>query len=249
MAELCAADKPKVFLALPSRDGWMRSAFMAALDDVRENAGVCVVGLVQTSLLANGFNKAFCGALNGRDRGITHFLLVHADVVPQGRWFYQMCQDMARFNLDVLSAVITFRNDTGKTSTAIEDDNREPHPYYMHRDAGYGDDRLVFPKNAVLTSREQPKLLINTGCLLMNITRPWADEFSFMVGDLIGKNKDGKFEALNEPEDWRMSRHLMAKKVPYGATSKVHVIHHGTKDFLNWEPTPEEVAIRESFKS
>src|SRR5215469_17754996 len=57
------------------------------------------------SLLASCFNKAWCAALNLQREGedITHFAMLHDDVVPEDGWLEQLLKDMKESDADLVS--------------------------------------------------------------------------------------------------------------------------------------------------
>jgi hypothetical protein len=76
----------------------------------------------ESSLLAHGFNMLWTHALaRRRSHGITHFLMLHADVLPaDADWVSQLHGEMERVGATILSAVIPMKGRRGLTSTALE---------------------------------------------------------------------------------------------------------------------------------
>lgn len=207
------------YLAVPTYDGRvdMRSADAAySLRRAYPNHGF---GRETCSLLAYGFNRLYADALNRRKtHGFTHFVMLHADVAPldstEGAWATRLFALMQKYDLGVLSVACMIKNNTGDTSTGLDVDGEVT----RLGPAGIGD---------VLTSRDLPNLLMNTGCMAIDITKPWAEKLFFHIKDGIVKDKDGRFTAVVHPEDWELSRLLRKLRVPYGVTTLIDTQHFG----------------------
>lgn len=219
-------DKPYIFVGIPvgennSVDSRLDSVLCAARSKMR-----CAVSARGNSCVCKNCNNLFSAALNMRDDGITHFCLLHADIIPQGNWLEELYNEMVAHNLEVLSCVVPMkgksRNGRFEVSTAWSPD---------------GDVRNMtleeFGLNRTRINDNKPPLLINTGVCLMDLRRNW-DDFAFSMHDYIYK-KDGKYAVGFEPEDYRAAVWFHQHGVRYGATSKVKVIHTGKYDWTNWE--------------
>jgi predicted O-methyltransferase YrrM len=186
------------------------------------------------SLLAYGFNRLYCNALNQRKNGITHFLLLHADVIPADpkTWVTTMMEEMERVGADILSAVVPLKGPTGLTSTALDKACLENK---------WAVQRLSMTE---IMSRPEtftdPALLINTGCLLIDIRTSWAGEMCFTIKDMIAVNLDGEFSAQVESEDWGFSRRARQYGAKIWATRKLKLTHIGRAEFTNWDVWGEE---------
>lgn len=222
-----------IYLALPSRDGTLGRGMRTVLKHFERDFPANAQCERSLSLLCFNFNLLLADALNHRCKGITHFLLLHDDVIPQSEhWAAILLGEMLEHKLDAVAAVIPLRSDGGETSTSID----EAGPAGP---GGIAGDPLRLKLGAVdgtLTSRTEPKLLINTGCLLIDIRKPWVeDRFYFRTHDEIVKNPDGTFSAKCISEDWLMSRWMAKRNIPFGATSKVKAVHRGTTEWPNWK--------------
>ncbi len=212
-------NEAKIMAGLPSYDGtrWNGLAVGALL-----MSGVDVYE-ASSSLLAAAFNRCLAEALNRRDDGVTHFLLLHADVVPrQMIWVKQLWKEFKDNNCQVLSAAIPIKNIAGITSTGWETDN------------------IWRPRRLSLTEIHDrpvtwthPKLLLNTGMLLMDITQPWAEKVCFTINDQIRKTPEGKFEVDVESEDWNFSRQLKEHGVDLWVTRRIAINHIGRNHWRN----------------
>src|SRR4051812_48922453 len=75
---------------------------------------------VGSSLLALNFNEMWARALNARSQGITHFVMLHADVVPHSAtWVGQLRSIMDRHAASVLSVVLPIKDQRGLTTTGL----------------------------------------------------------------------------------------------------------------------------------
>lgn len=212
-----AAEHPTAFLAVPMAKGAVdidncraQEAFMASVPSVR---------MRQTaSLLCYNFNALYAAALNARAHGVTRFVMLHDDVVPEGGdWGRRLLDIMDGHRLGVLSAAVAIRGDArGETSTAIGANGKEAMRRLTRAEIG-----------EVMTSRDQPRLLINTGCMAVDITQPWAERLYFRTTDAIVRDKAGIFRAVVEPEDWEMSRWLRREGVAFGVTTLIACGHIG----------------------
>lgn len=209
-----------VLVGAPTYDG-TRYNSIALARLLRGQAPDTLVNLVEFSgsVLTYSFNALWAAALNLRaaEVPVTHFLLLHADIQPeQDNWLEIMLNEMARTKAEVLSAVVPIKNDKGLTSTAWDTDPWLP---------------LRFSTTEIEAIKEptwtQPDLLINTGLLLVDFTKPWVEKIVFHMHDTIVKDASGRFQARFAPEDWDFSRQCHALGIPVYATKAVTVGHVG----------------------
>ncbi len=186
---------------------------------------------VSTSLLAYSFNILWATALNmRRSHGVTHFAMLHDDITPARYWVDTLMAEMQAYEADVVSTVIPLKSALGLTSTGIEShDIWKPRRLTMQEIA-----RL--PETFSIADTDQPgsQLLINTGCFLVNLQRPWCDQVAFHMRDAIIRDKEGTYTAVVQPEDWVFSRYLAEYKCRVFATRKVRVQHIGEQAYENW---------------
>lgn len=181
-----------------------------------------------TSANCTGFNKLYCEALDLRDKGeVTHFLMLHSDIVPEIYFIDKLHEVMERTGADVVSAVSPIKDRFGLTSTALE------------QKVGDRDDEWGGPRR--LTMREimrmpptftAPNLLINTGLMLVDLRKDWADKVFFHFDDRIGMYR-GKRVPQMKPEDWNFSRDARKLGAKLFATREVKLTHRGQQDFPN----------------
>jgi hypothetical protein len=195
---------------------------------------------IPSSLLAYGFNKLWTHALAERKNGLTHFLMLHADVVPwSDGWLSQLHQEMERIGAQVLSAVSPLKDWTGLTSTAIDGEpiRRLTMTEIMARPESFTD----------------PDLMVNTGMLLVDMRGDWVEQVYFTIKDGLRKNPDGSYTVLCEGEDWSFSRQVRRLGIALWATRKVRLMHVGQGYFPNFQQwgteTRDHEGLQEIFRA
>ena len=212
--------RPKLLIANPSYDGRYQnlSAQLVAHRSLERDT----YHIEQwSSALTSSFNQMWCAGLNMRlTDGITHFLLWHADVRPQGMdWLDILFQEMAMAGADVLSAIIPIKDDKGVTSTAF--DVRQWQPL-----------RVTQKQASELPETwTAENLLINTGLMLVDFQKPWVEQICFTVDNKIEKDPTGTWRSFFEPEDWNFSRQCRSLGVSMYVTRKIRVEHYGFKSY------------------
>lgn len=208
-----------IYVALPTYDGTRHNA--AAFVELSGSGKEVLLAEGSCSLLAHNFNRSWVDALNLRPK-VTHFLMLHADIVPSAPFLEPLLEEQARVGADVLSVVVPIKSHEGLTSTALESgDKWKPRRLTMTE---------VLAKPETWT---EPGLLVNTGLLLVDFTRDWVEEVCFTVNDAVRRGRDGKFEAVVESEDWHFSRQVRALGVEPWATRKIRVNHVGSAYYGN----------------
>jgi hypothetical protein len=71
--------------------------------------------------------------------------------------------------------------------------------------------------------------------MLLDLRRPYWDDFAFEFHTRITRNPDGTRSASCRSEDWEMSHHLHDHGAPYGATWRVKLRHEGNARYPNYE--------------
>lgn len=231
--------KPQIFLAFPHyAEANVKSVAAFFLSGNDPAYGIHPFS-IDGSNLPHSFNLAWCEALNRRP-AITHFAMLHSDIIPQRGWLKILLEELERTDADLISVVSPIKTAEGVTSTAIDlpnnaflrDDNpawwrverrltvHEVHKYpetFSAADCGY-------PGRA---------LLVNTGCFLCKLTDPWVEWINFQIKTRIVKNADGTHEAQTFTEDWLMSRQLHVAGGKIVATRKVRLEHVGRMAYPN----------------
>lgn len=210
---------PRIMLGLPTYDGSRLNGIHIC------NAQGSVVSTVemQFSILTNCFNRLWARMLNWRDDGkVTHFIMMHADVKPDGDWVGTLYQELVRFDADILSVIIPIKNHHGITSTGLDMGNPwQPRRFTMTE---------VFDLPETFTA---PNLVFNTGLWIADVRGDWAEKVCFHMEDKIERGPDGKWEAYVQPEDWHFSRQVRELGLKAFATRKVQVEHEGRAVYHN----------------
>lgn len=214
----------KIFIAIPTYDGRIDfrcvNALMTASKRIEHSFNYRA-----SSLLAWTFNGLWADALNAKHKdGYTHFLMVHADVVPEHYFADKMLDVMEAEKASILSVVLPIKNRTGLTSTAIDSDDWQPSRLTMKQIAAL--EMMTF---------SHPKLLVNTGLMMVDLRKPWIYEAHFTINDRLDRDpKTGLYSPRCQPEDWQFSR--MARKANAGricATKAIKATHIGSADYPN----------------
>jgi hypothetical protein len=226
--------KTKVFIGLPNY-----GSFLPKLHFALQNTSRVLTPTIKfcgSSFLTKNFNILWSMALNARKEGITHFVLHHADVLPEYFWLDKMLAVMEREKADVVSAVIPIKTPDGITSTAMDKstgNNEDPEDNYLVT-------RLSLKQCYKMTPTfTHEKLLINTGLMLVDFRKDWIEKVRFhFENEIVFKN--GEFKAVSFPEDWLFSRHAKALGAKLVATREVVVEHVGEWAYSNAAPWGNE---------
>ena len=188
---------------------------------VNENRRI-IYSSESSSALTMNFNKLWCQALNERKgMGVTHFLMLHADVRPLDRdWLDVMFEEMEKNDADVLSSIIPIKNNMGVTSTALD-----PKIEGVWSGVRLTQKQVLDP--AMPDTWTADNLLVNTGLMLVDFRKPWVEKICFNVQNRIEKNEAGFYAPIFEPEDWNFSRQCHKLGVKLFVTRKVVVDHYG----------------------
>lgn len=188
---------------------------LGAMSDAAE----VVWGKSKSPFLPHSFNELWANALNKRAEGVTHFAMLHADVVPDAGWLERLLHLLTIHEADVVSAVVPLKDETGRTSTLLEgaDGSRE---FLTLRDVWTG------PSTFTAADLDEPDktLLLNTGCWACKLG-DWCEGVWFRAHTFINRTDAGLFEALTYPEDWDFSRQLARLGRKAMATRLVPLYH------------------------
>jgi hypothetical protein len=183
-----------------------------------------------SSLLAQAFNKLWCDARCG---DYDFFAMLHSDVEPlDAGWIDILLAEMEQHEAAIVSAVVALKNTSGLTSTAI---GNVGDPWKRVRLTLTQCSQLPATFSADDVGDETRPLLINTGCMLVDLRRPWIADAVFQINNRIAG------ESVEcEPEDWYLSRQAFeAGETAVYATTKVLSWHHGGARFPSWV-TPDD---------
>ena len=235
-----------VYLASPSYDGTVQYDTLAIAllySTNRKKLTTKVAG----SLLCHNFNIAWSDALNKREEhGIEWFAMLHGDIVPNDHyWIDTLIAEAETFGADMMSAVVPIKNHDGLTSTAIENVNdpwevlvrlslkqvnHESFPETFDNAMALNALALL-PEPLKCTIPGNPRLLANTGCMVIRLDRPWVEDLYFQTHDKVRRRADGKFEVCVQPEDWLMSKAIAERGGKVMVTKKFSVQHKGMGGF------------------
>ena len=201
--------------------------------------------------LVDSFNSLWALSLNARDCGhVDYMAMQHADVEPDAWWIDDLMSEMRMRNASVISAVVAIRDhERGRTSTGIApagDSWSDTHCLTLE---DLEELPQTFGPSQVCKGGEC--LLINTGCMLIDLRRPewddwiWPQDCRFVVG------ADGVRESRLRTEDWMFSRFMAERGIRYLCTRKILTRHWG----MDWWPNrledgvarkPRPIKVRES---
>jgi hypothetical protein len=211
-------------MALPTYDG-SRLNLQAVMQAVAHPAPFAGVRIDDQgcSLLANNFNAMWARALNERSNGITHFLMLHADVIPLSpNWVGEMHEIMQQVGASVLSVILPIKDHWGLTTTAME------------RNHVWAPRRLtmkeVYQQPPTFTHE---RLLVNTGLMMVDFRSSWVERAYFTINDAIGRKPSGEFYARAESEDWFFSRLARSLGATLFATREIAATHFGPACYDN----------------
>ncbi len=190
--------------------------------------------------LTHNFNTLLAMCLNMRDKGlVTHMAMIHSDVAADPGWVDILAEEMCLKRVAVISACVMIKDpDDDRTSTAIgvKGQEYEYGRYIRLRDEPFMP--ATFMTEDVCNEDGSEVLLINTGCMLIDLSWDFWETFVFQVKNRMLKDENGLRYAQFNPEDWLMSRELDAANIPYAATWRVKTRHIGSR---NWENRPKEI--------
>lgn len=225
-----------MLLGMPSYDGKAEIASVEACF-VHATLGKCSVAPARASgsFLTKVFNSLWCAALNGRAQGMTHFAMLHADIIPTvPGWVDAMVEELEKSGADMIAAVSPLKNEFGLTSTAVACDD----PWLCRRLTMK--EVYELPETFGAEDAGGP-LLLNTGLWVCDLRRPFWDllnedglttRLCFDFKNRIVRDPNtGDFHAEAVSEDWLFSRELNRMGAKLCATRKVGVRHIGEKEY------------------
>jgi hypothetical protein len=232
---------------MPVYDGSVKiraAAAYFAYPSARERMDI-VHGTFGCSLLGRAFSTLWAQALNNAEKGlITHFAMLHSDIGCSQHWLDVLMEELVAHNADICSAVSPIKDMKGLTSTAIDDPQNPWQPkrrLTMTEIARLPEtfDAMDCAKAAL--NPERAALLINTGCFLADVRKPWVlgnwtqnAPLAFTINDRMYRGKDRTFWVDSESEDWYFSRQAARCGAKIIATRKVQIEHFGE---ISWSNT------------
>lgn len=213
-----------VFIGIPTHNDTVSTGTLRTTHSHGHSPVTIATGTV--SLLALGFNRLLCEAVNG---GFDYFCLLHADVSAEQDWLKKMLELSEIHNLDVLSVVLPVKSmQADITSTALDS------PTHQHN-MSLAECRELPPTFTGRHTKDvfgNDKLLVNTGLILIRLSAIKPLKHYFEIKDHIVE-QNGRYVPVNSPEDWNFSRMLYKAKVRYGATREIEAGHSGTFTWSN----------------
>lgn len=217
-----------VYLGIPTYNNHILEGHLGAILKASKKELVGKLEIKGYSALTYNFNSLFANALNERKKGCTHFAMIHADILPEDFWLDTLMAKLEEFQADMISAIVPIKYNKGITSTALDESLEGSNPYWRPRRLTLHECFEKYPPTFT-----DEKLLLNTGCMLIDIRKPWVEKIRFRFDDAIVKKQNGEFQAIFAPEDWLFSRDARNLGAKLLATREVKVEHHGVTKYTN----------------
>ena len=180
-----------------------------------------------TSATCFSFNKLWIDAIALWEAGkISHFMMVHSDIVPENLFVDKMMTIIERCNGDVLSAIVPIKNNAGLTSTAMDEPMADEDPRWRVRRV------TMHEAHALPKTWTHDLVLLNTGLMLVKMGE-WCKNIHFHFDDDIILYR-GKRHPVCFPEDWNFSRDAKKLGAKLYATREVALTHIGNTGFPNY---------------
>ena len=219
----------KVHLGIPTYDNRINAGILTAVYAASRTPLLRNIQIQSNSWLQRNFNNCLASALNQRKTGTTHFCLLHEDVIPlEPGWLEQMVAIAQKNSADVLSVIIPLKANVGLTSTALDEPVRDLDQHWRVKRLTLHEVYKDYPPTFT-----HPKLLLNTGLMLIDIRHPWIEDLWFEFEDQIVKDASGTYTDVGVPEDWNFSRKARARGASIYATREVKVEHVGNGRWSN----------------
>jgi hypothetical protein len=189
---------------------------------------------------AAGFKDA---SENVRENDITHFAMLHDDVVPEDGWLDVLVNDLVEADADLCAAVIPIKDFFGLTSCAIDDPKCL---WSVERRITMAEmDALPEVFTAADCGYPDRHLLANTGCWICRLDQPWNREEDekgclkafFTIKDAVWKQENRRYANGVAPEDWNFSRMIGQMGGKVVCTKRVKLDHYGDVPFTNKQTT------------
>jgi hypothetical protein len=203
------------------------------------------------SLLAHSYNQMWCRAINNRAKlGLKWFAILHADIVPENFWLDKLIAIAEKYQADLVSAIVPIKEASGVTSTAIsgvdpftrltrltqDQINSKLWPKTFDIDilrAFMNSPKNEFYEEYCFDIADDARLLVNTGCFVCRLDKPWCSNVEFTINDRIDQIPGGALIAQVEPEDWYFSRRVAELGGRVMATREVITEHIGSIPYVS----------------
>ena len=243
---MVTGETPSIFLAMPlgSEQGHVASlqGFFQLASQRYARLATVRVG----SALSHNFNALWSTALGTKE--ITHFAMLHSDLVPPVWWLDALYDEMQLSGASLVSSVNAIKDRKGLTSTAVGDPE-DPWDYRRITTTELQGLPTTFGIEDIpesITEGFRTTLLVNTGCWLADIRDPvWRErddegrlKFFFTQNDRISyDDKEDRYVAEFAPEDWLFSRTCAEHGIKVCATTAIknsHIGSHGYQTGYAW---------------
>lgn len=223
-----------IYLALPTYDGtYTTGALVGALNASDHHAVDCHPG--GGSLLPKAFNIHWANAVMSGQ--YDYFAMLHADIWPESCWLDRL---VAILELkeewrkpDIVSAVVPLKDDRRLTSTGMWMFDR-PEPHYRLSEEDKRQLPVTFGTDDVQEALGiRGELVVNTGCWIARLGRPWNRQVHFEFRDSIDWDHRGSGEpkVCVVSEDWLFSRKVVEAGGTVLATQAVALNHRGVSSW------------------
>lgn len=190
----------------------------------------------------DNMNALWVTALNGvKDRGLTHFAMIHADICPSldQDWINILIEEMESKDASYISAVVPIKDGRGVTSCGIGDPDgpwapirrftmNELHAMpetFTAAEVGYGDFFLNHNSGLIMADLRDKRFFNTEPDGELSV---W---FNFRKRCYM--DEQGVAKIQGESEDWNISRRIWQQGIPSCITRKVHLKHYGSTGFPN----------------
>lgn len=247
--------KPRVLLGMP---GGGHGSILALLSHCFLPGGKCqIVPAYAFGSAANyNHNLLFAQALKYYRDGLVDYLIIHhSDVeIRTQKWLDILYGEMKRTGAAMLAAVCSKKSERGDSNMAVSTDSPWAGRVLSLQET------WDLPDTFSIADTQWPdrQLLVNTGLLLIDLSRPeWWQRvpsfggeelrFCFRMMDRIAILEDGDLQPQFASEDWNFARTAADCGLPVFATTLIDIGHHGEIVFGNQEKPAEE--IKTDFKT
>jgi SAM-dependent methyltransferase len=225
-----------VFFGVPTYKYDAHSALLGCILQMSRKHNL-MYSSVDSSACCVTFNALLIQALESHERGgADWFLLWHSDIIPEPFFVDKMVDIAEQKNADILSVVVPIKDEKGLTSTALDEQiDPELSTDWRVRRLTMAEIMGRKPVNGRVLEPTftDPKLLLNTGLMLVRLSAPWVKDIYFHFEDKIVR-VNGRRRAVLMPEDWMFSKD--ARKLgctSQWATRQIRVEHAGAQRYPN----------------
>jgi len=226
----------KIVLSVPTYEWKAHSGLLGRIVAMTDGRHQIAYHSMDSSAQMVTMNATLIHALEQHEAGNADYILYwHSDIVPEALFVDKMVAIAEAKNADVLSVVVPIKDEKGLTSTALDEPMNDKPPDWRVRRLTMAEIWGQEPVNGrtLEATFTDPKLLVNTGLLLIKLSAPWVQNIYFHFDDRIIRWQ-GRRRAFLIPEDWMFSRD--ARRLgctSMWATREVFVEHKGMASFPN----------------